>query len=135
MAPKNGKPYQSTPAPIKVSVPLPREVHMAVAMAHISTGKSNSSLIVELVKARFANGDRSPLRELKPPLKGIEGEAPTVEEEWKRVSVFLAPHLKERATREVQRQHGAVEDKRATGSLAAAIAALVAQAYTPEYKF
>lgn len=111
--------------PVKFSVPLPPDVHLALAIHSARSGQSNSALIRALVEARFADGCRDTLAMLAPPDR---------QNDWKRVSVFLPPALKDRATHEVQRQHGAVEDKRQTGSLASAIAALVAAAYAPEAK-
>lgn len=113
--------------PVKFSVPLPPEVHLALAIASAKTGLSNSTLVRTIVEERFGNGTAGDaLRILKP----AEGAS-----DWKRVSVFLPPALKDKATHEVQRQHGGNEDKRFSGSLASAIAALVAQTYTPKYKF
>ncbi len=120
---KRSKPEASV---IKASVPLPPEVHRALQMASIDTGTSNTKLILAVVEERFKNGQHSPLRLLAP-----NGDA----EAWKRVSVFLPSTLKVRAAHEVQRQHGNPEDKRFSGSLASAIAALVAEKYLPDFTF
>lgn len=123
------KPSKRKPAsaPIKFSVPLPPEVHRKLALASVDTGASNSTLIRDLVHERFTTKAKTGLRSLAP-------ENPR-ESNWKRVSVFLPADLKERATEEVQRQHGNTEDKRYSGSLASAIAALVAERFNPEYPF
>lgn len=128
MATKRKHP-KSKPAstPIKFSVPLPPEVHRSLALASVDTGASNSALIRDLVSERFTTKEKTGLRSLAP--------ANPRESNWKRVSVFLPPELKHRATEEVQRQHGNTEDKRYSGSLASAIAALVAERYNPEYPF
>lgn len=113
--------------PIKFAVPLPPEVHRALRLASVDTGRSNSTLICELVAQRF---ETKPKRELK--LLARAGRNATA---WKRVSVFLPRDLREAAKHEVSRQHGNPEDKRFSGSLAAAIAALVAEQYAPNYPF
>lgn len=125
--PKKAKKQANAAAVAKFSVPIPDEVHRALALASLDTGRSISSLVVDIVEAVFpARAQRSRLRLLDPPAR---------KHEWKRISVFLPIELKLRATNEVHRQHGNNENKRFTGSLASAIAALIADRYLPSYKF
>jgi hypothetical protein len=50
--------------------------------------------------------------------------------DWIRATVFLSATLKDRATKEVQRQTKPGQDGRKKGSLASAIAALVSAKYS-----
>lgn len=113
---------------VKVSVPLPPEVWRALNLASLDTNTSNTKLIEALVAERFsAKAARGKLRLLAPE-NGQKAE-------WKRVSVFLPVSLKMRAAHEVRRQHGSSDDKRFSGSLASALAALVAEKYSPDFTF
>src|SRR3954468_22274498 len=88
---------------VKLSVPLPPEVHRALNLASLDTNTSNTKLIEALAAKRFgAKTARGPIR-LLTPANGQKAE-------WKRVSVFLPVSLKLRASHEVRRQHGSADD-------------------------
>lgn len=127
-------------APVKFAVPLPAALHRALAIASLDTGISQSTLIRRLIEERFTPGQAArPLNLLMPPSwqrAALTGAG------WRLVSVFLPAELRDRATLEVRRQHGAglvtngdAPKRWNAGSLAAAAAALVAERYAPEVKF
>lgn len=124
---KPAKRKKQATGPVKFSVPLPPEVHHDLAIASVHSGLSNSTLIRDLVAARLTAGLDTRLRSLAP-------QNPR-QSDWKRVSVFLPCDVKEQATEIVRQQHGSTEDRRYSGSLAGAIAALVAERYSPGYSF
>lgn len=101
---------------------LPPKLHARIAAAAKAEPTSITRLVVKIVERAFG-GKRPPvINQLTPP----DGHR---SKRWNRVMVYMPLTLRDAARAEVKRQTPAERDGRKTGSLASAIAFLIAKEY------